>query len=164
MLRKGASARRCAAIDFGAVSGSHKARGSVLTCIKAGKWRGGEMGQSAADLTSSAKNTRQPRCWIWMRINGRRSHADVLRPVIRHAEHEGPLRAVSVQAGKVCNHRASPNRHLGSIPKNGFGPANMQCSDRQLRIESRLWIEKLKYQLTPASGKLQRDMRWPVKV
>jgi len=40
------------------------------------------------------------------------------------------LWAVPVQAGKVCNHRASPNRQLSSIPKNGYGPANMQCAGR----------------------------------
>ena len=34
----------------------------------------------------------------------------------------------------------------------------------QLRIESRLWMEKLEDQLMSASGKLQRGMRWPVKV
>ena len=34
----------------------------------------------------------------------------------------------------------------------------------QLRIESRLWMGKLEYQLMSASGKLQRGMRWPVKV
>lgn len=41
-----------------------------------------------------------------------------------------PVWAVPVQAGKVCNHRASPNRHLSSIPRNGYGPANMQCAGR----------------------------------
>ena len=40
------------------------------------------------------------------------------------------LWAVPVQAGKVCNHRASPNRHLSSIPRNGYGAANMQCAGR----------------------------------
>jgi len=40
------------------------------------------------------------------------------------------LWAVHVQAGKVCNHRANPNRHLSSIPRNGYGPANMQCAGR----------------------------------
>lgn len=41
-----------------------------------------------------------------------------------------PVWAVSVQAGKVCNHRASPNRHLSSTPKNGYGLVNMQCAGR----------------------------------
>ena len=40
------------------------------------------------------------------------------------------LWAVPVQAGKVCNHRASPNRPLSSIPRNGYGAANMQCAGR----------------------------------
>ena len=40
------------------------------------------------------------------------------------------LWAVPVQAGKVCNHRASPNRHLSSIPRNGYGATNMQCAGR----------------------------------
>jgi hypothetical protein len=42
----------------------------------------------------------------------------------------------------------------------------LTCSVRvvQLRIESRLWMEKLEDQLMSASGKLQRGMRWPVKV
>ena len=43
---------------------------------------------------------------------------------------ERQQRAVPVQAGKVCNHRASPNRHLSSIPRNGYGAANMQCAGR----------------------------------
>jgi hypothetical protein len=43
---------------------------------------------------------------------------------------QGPVRAVPVQAGKVCNHRASPNRHLSSIPKNGCDSDNMQCAGR----------------------------------
>jgi hypothetical protein len=30
----------------------------------------------------------------------------------------------------VCNHRASPNRHLSSILKNGCAPANMPCAGR----------------------------------
>jgi hypothetical protein len=34
----------------------------------------------------------------------------------------------------------------------------------QLRIESRLWMGKLEDQLMSASGKLQRGMRWPIKV
>ena len=44
--------------------------------------------------------------------------------------------------------------------------ARLTCSVRvvQLRIESRLWMEKLEDQLMSASGKLQRGMRWPVKV
>ena len=42
-------------IPFDTSEPMNQTRGSVLTCIKAGKWRGGEMGQSAADLTSSAK-------------------------------------------------------------------------------------------------------------
>jgi hypothetical protein len=41
-----------------------------------------------------------------------------------------PVRAVPVQAGKVCNHRASPNRHLSSIPRNGYSSANTQCAGR----------------------------------
>ena len=47
-----------------------------------------------------------------------------------HGAIECPERAVPVQAGKVCNHRASPNRHLSSIPRNGYGAANMQCAGR----------------------------------
>jgi hypothetical protein len=44
--------------------------------------------------------------------------------------------------------------------------ARLTCSVRvvQLRIESRLWMEKLEDQLMSASGKLQRGMQWPVKV
>ena len=44
--------------------------------------------------------------------------------------------------------------------------ARLTCSVRvvQLRIESRFWMEKLEDQLMSASGKLQRGMRWPVKV
>ena len=44
--------------------------------------------------------------------------------------------------------------------------ARLTCSVRvvQLRIESRLWMEKLEDQLMSVSGKLQRGMRWPVKV
>jgi hypothetical protein len=44
--------------------------------------------------------------------------------------------------------------------------AQLTCSVQvvQLRIESRLWMEKLEDQLMSASGKLQRGMRWPVKV
>ena len=44
--------------------------------------------------------------------------------------------------------------------------ARVTCSVRvlQLRIENRLWMEKLEDQLMSASGKLQRGMRWPVKV
>lgn len=44
--------------------------------------------------------------------------------------------------------------------------AGLTCSVRvvQLRIESRLWMEKLEDQLMSVSGKLQRGMRWPVKV
>jgi len=34
----------------------------------------------------------------------------------------------------------------------------------QLRIESRLWMEKLEALLVSASGRLQRGMRLPVKV
>lgn len=48
----------------------------------------------------------------------------------------------------------------------GMALARLTCSVRvvQLRTESCLWIKQLEYQLTPASGKLQRDMRWTVKV
>jgi hypothetical protein len=44
--------------------------------------------------------------------------------------------------------------------------ARLTCSVRavQLRIESRLWMEKLEDQLMSAFGKLQRGMRWPGKV
>jgi hypothetical protein len=44
--------------------------------------------------------------------------------------------------------------------------AQLTCRVRvvQLGIESRLWMEKLEDQLMSASGKLQRGMRWPVKV
>jgi len=44
--------------------------------------------------------------------------------------------------------------------------AQLTCSMRvvQLRIESRLWMGELEDQLMSASGKLQRGMRWPVKV
>jgi hypothetical protein len=44
--------------------------------------------------------------------------------------------------------------------------ARLTCSVRgvQLRIESRLWMEILEDQLMSVSGKLQRGMRWPVKV
>ena len=44
--------------------------------------------------------------------------------------------------------------------------ARLTCSVRvvQLRIESPFWMEKLEDQLMSASGKLQRGMRWPVKV
>lgn len=44
--------------------------------------------------------------------------------------------------------------------------ARLTCSVRvvQLRIESRVWMEKLEDQIMSASGKLQRGMRWPAKV
>ncbi len=44
--------------------------------------------------------------------------------------------------------------------------ARLTCSVRleQLRIESRLWMEKLEDQLMFASGMLRRGMQWPVKV
>lgn len=44
--------------------------------------------------------------------------------------------------------------------------ARLTCSVRvvQLRIESRLWMEKLEALLVSASGRLQRGMRLPVKV
>jgi hypothetical protein len=77
---------------------------------------------------------------------------------------EGSLGAVPVQAGKVCNHRASPNRHLSSIPRNGYGAANMQCAARATAHREPLVDGKLEDQLMSASGKLQRGMRWPVKV
>ena len=42
----------------------------------------------------------------------------------------------------------------------------LTCSMRvvQLRIESRVWMGELENQLMSASGKLQRGMRWPIKV
>jgi hypothetical protein len=44
--------------------------------------------------------------------------------------------------------------------------SRLTCGVRvvQLRIECRLWMEKLEYQLMSASVKLQRGMQWPVKV
>ena len=74
------------------------------------------------------------------------------------------LWAVPVQAGKVCNHRSSPNRHLSSIPRNGYGAANMQCAGRATAHREPLVDGKIDDQLMSASGKLQRGMRWPVKV
>jgi hypothetical protein len=77
---------------------------------------------------------------------------------------EGPLWAVPVQAGKVCNHRASPNRHLSSTPRNGYGSANMQCAARATAHREPLVDGKLEDQFMSASGKLRRGMRWLVKV
>jgi hypothetical protein len=68
------------------------------------------------------------------------------------------LRAVPVQAGKVCNHRASPNRHLSSIPRNGYGPANMQCAARATAHREPLVDGKLEDQLMTAFGKMQRSV------
>jgi hypothetical protein len=77
---------------------------------------------------------------------------------IRCGANEGPVRAVLVQAGKVCNHRASPNRHLSSIPRNGYGPANMQCAARATAHREPLVDGKLEDQLMTAFGKMQRSV------
>ena len=66
-------------------------------------------------------------------------------------------RAVPVQAGKVCNHRASPNRHLSSIPRNGYGPANMQCAARATARRDPLIDGKLEHQLMTAFEKIHRS-------
>jgi hypothetical protein len=71
---------------------------------------------------------------------------------------EWPVWAVPVQAGKVCNHRASPNRHLSSIPKNGYGPVNMQCAARATARRDPLVDGKLEYQLMTAFGKIHRSV------
>lgn len=71
---------------------------------------------------------------------------------------ERQLRAVPVQAGKVCNHRASPNRHLSSIPRNGYGLANMQCSARATARKDPLVDGKLEQQLMTAFGKIHRSV------
>jgi hypothetical protein len=64
------------------------------------------------------------------------------------------LWAVPVQAGKVCNHRASPNRHLSSIPRNGYGPVNMQCAARATARRDPLVDGKLEHQLMTAFEKI----------
>lgn len=74
------------------------------------------------------------------------------------------VRAVPVQAGKMCNHRGSPNRHLSSIPRNSYGPANMQCAGRATAHKESLVNGKLEDRLMSAAGKLHRGMLWPVKV
>ena len=71
---------------------------------------------------------------------------------------QGQLWAVPVQAGKVCNHRASPNRHLSSIPRNGYGPANMQCAARATARRDPLRGGKLEHQLMTAFGKIHRSV------
>ncbi len=73
---------------------------------------------------------------------------------LRGDMHERQLWAVPVQAGKVCNHRASPNRHLSSILRNGYGPANMQCAARATARRDPLVDGKLEHQLMTAFGKI----------
>ena len=68
------------------------------------------------------------------------------------------LWAVPVQAGKGCNPRASPNRHLSSMPKNGYGPANMQCAARATARRDQLVDGKLEHQLMTAFGKIHRSV------
>jgi hypothetical protein len=76
---------------------------------------------------------------------------------------KGPLWAVPVQAGKVCNHRASPNRHLSSIPRNGYSPANMQCAARATARRDPLVDGKLEHQLMTAFEKIHPSFPSAVK-
>jgi hypothetical protein len=94
-----------------------------------------------------------------------------LRPDVRCGLIEGPIRAVPVQAGKVCNHRASPNRHLSSIPRNGYSPANMQCAARATARRDPLVDGKLEHQLMTAFEKIHPSFpsavqgpQWAVRV
>jgi len=94
-----------------------------------------------------------------------------LEAAVSCEEHEGPLWAVPVQAGKVCNHRASPNRHLSSIPRNGYSPANMQCAARATARRDPLVDGKLEHQLMTAFEKIHPSFpsavqgpQWAVRV